>query len=400
MEKGRKKRMRHNIAWVMFCVMLLSNITWWSMTLRVDADSVVSIEDIEDYLMSEVKLQYEPDYDIIDYDIHSWYGDSANEVFTEVSLNIISKVQSVEDLEVYSGMLAAVGISEDCMIAAYTQEIMSDQLARRASTAVCADGIACFLEQSYQEMSAYVGVELSHTICFKTVVRGDREQGFTVYREVGNEYVEDTFEVMTKEEQYANGYALMQAEYQRIAEVYAQSASAEEAMESLMSASNNRLLAVQYAMRHTSETDQYTACSICGSTSCGGKSVTEDIYNQDIYNKEYKWHHQNDCANYVSQCMHEGKFPITGTWYPESTPWVNVGGLVGTMTQAHFWSECSSSEAITGDVVASNSHIMFIVGINGSDVYVCAHTHDRKNHAFKISDLSGYRFYHVNYLNY
>ncbi|MBD5483128.1 MAG: hypothetical protein HDR15_11515 [Lachnospiraceae bacterium] len=189
----------------------------------------------------------------------------------------------------------------------------------------------------------------------------------------------------------------MQAQYQRIVEVYEESASAEDALISLMSSGDNRQAAIVYALGHTSETNDFTVCTICGSSLCGGKSV---VY--PYYNTEYERHHQNDCANYVSQCMYAGKFPITGTWYPESTPWVNVGGLVGTMTQAHFWAECGSNEVVAGDVVASSGHVMFVCGVDANNVYVCAHTHDRKNHAIKREYLQskGYKFYHVNYLNY
>ena len=100
--------------------------------------------------------------------------------------------------------------------------------------------------------------------------------------------------------------------------------------------------------------------------------------------------------------MYAGKFPITGTWYPESTPWVNVGGLVGTMTQAHFWAECGSNEVVAGDVVANGGHVMFVCGVDANNVYVCAHTNDRKNHPITRDYLQsdGYKFYHVNYLNY
>lgn len=397
MGNSLKRRMNHSIAWAVVLGLLLSSMVWRGETFRVDADSMVSIEDIENYLLDHVKLQYELVYDITDYSICSWYGNNEDEVFTEMTLKVVSKEKKVEESESYRGMLAAVGISEDCAIATYTQETMSEQLSRQPATTFYADGIAYFLEQTYQELNAYIGVELSHIICFKTVIGSDSRQGFTVYREVGNEYVEDTFPVVTAEEQYANGYALMQAQYQRIAEIYAESTSAEDALISLMSAGDNRQAAIVYALRYTSETNASTACSICGSTSCGGKSVL-GYYNTNVY----KWYHQNDCANYVSQCMYAGKFPTTGAWYPTSTPWVNVSGLVNTMTQAHFWAQCGSNEVVAGDVVANNNHVMFVCGVDGNNVYVCAHTHDRKNHAITREYLQsqGYKFYHVNYLNY
>ncbi|MDE5820623.1 MAG: amidase domain-containing protein [Lachnospiraceae bacterium] len=392
-----KGKVHRGVAWIIIYILWMSSILWCGMTLRVDANGVVSMENIEDYLLSQVKLQYESGYDILNYHIHSWYGDSVNEIFTEISLDVISKEQRVEALEVYQGMLAAVGITEDIATATYVQGTMSEQLACQSSTADYADGIAYFLEQTFQELDAYIGVELAHTLSFKTVIGGNGEQGFTVYREVGNEYVEDTFPVSTGEEQYANGYALMQAQYQRIVEIYEESASAEDALISLMSSGDNRQAAIVYALRYTSESNSSTACSICGSTSCVGKSIL-NYYNTSVYT----WYHQNDCANYVSQCMYAGKFPTTGTWYPRSTPWINVGGLVGTMTQAHFWTECGSNEVVAGDVVANSGHVMFVCGVDANNVYVCAHTNDRKNHPITREYLqsNGYKFYHVNYLNY
>lgn len=397
MKKSLRTKMRHSVAWVMIMGIWLSSTMWSGLTLRVNAEGVVLVEDVENYLLDQVKLQYEPGYDIINYSIHSWYGDNMNEVFTEIALEVVSKERSVEESESYQGMLAAVGISEDCAVAAYTQETMGAQLECQPVTALYADGIAYFLEQTYQELDAYIGIELSYTLCFKTVIGDNREQGFIVYREVGNGYVEDTFPIVTEEEQYANGYALMQAQYQRIAEVYAESASAEEALASLMSAGDNRQAAIVYAMRYTSETTASTACSICGSTSCSGKNVLS-YYNTN----EYNWYHQTDCANYVSQCLCAGKFPVTGTWYPKSMPWINVGELTNTMTNAHFWTQCGSNEVVGGDVVANGGHVMFICGVDASNIYVCAHTNDRKNHAVTREYLQsqGYKFYHVNYLNY
>lgn len=393
-----KRKMYRGIAGIMMVLLWMSSVAaWGGMTLRVNAESVVSVEDIEDYLLSQVKLQYEPGYDILDYHVQSWDGEQGNEIYTEISLDVISREQNVEELKAYQGILAAVGISDACVISAYTEEVMSEQLACQPFTAAYADGIAYFLEQVYQKMDAYLGVELSHTICFKTIIGDSREQGFTVYREVGNDYVEDLFPVVTEEEQYANGYAMMQAQYQRIVNIYAENTNEEEALLSLMSASDNRQAAIVYALRYTSETSASTVCSICGSASCAGKSVL-GYYNTGVY----AYHHQNDCANYVSQCMYAGKFATTGTWYPESTAWVHVSGLVGTMTQAHFWTECGSNEVVAGDVVASNGHVMLICGADANNVYVCAHTNDRKNHAFTRAYLqsSGYKFYHVNYLNY
>ncbi|MCM1537372.1 MAG: amidase domain-containing protein [bacterium] len=397
MRNKTKSRMNRGVVWVVVLGLMLSNIVWREMTFRVNAEGATSTEDIENYLLDHVKLQYEQGYHITDYCINSWYGDNANEIFTEIALKVISKEQRVEESESYRGMLAAVGISEACELSTYTQETMSEQLSCQPEMVSHADGIAYFLEQTYQELNTYIGVELSHILCFKTVIGTDGEQGFTVYREVGNEYVEDTFPIMTAEEQYANGYALMQAQYQRIASVYAESANAEDALMSLMSASDNRQAAIVYALRYTSETNASTACSICGSTSCGGKSVL-GYYNTSVY----KYYHQNDCANYVSQCMYAGKFLTTGTWYPASTPWVNVSGLVGTMTQSRFWTECGSNEVVGGDIVANNNHVMFVCGVDGNNIYVCAHTNDRKNHAVTREYLQsqGYKFYHVNYLNY
>lgn len=60
MGKVLMKKMHGSIESILICGIWFSSILWSSITLGANADSAVSIEDIENYLLEQVRLQYEP----------------------------------------------------------------------------------------------------------------------------------------------------------------------------------------------------------------------------------------------------------------------------------------------------------------------------------------------------
>ena len=50
-------------------------------------------------------------------------------------------------------------------------------------------------------------------------------------------------------------------------------------------------------------------------------NMSSDI---SVWNPEYKTY-DNDCANYVSQCIYAGGISPTAAWYPESMIWIRTG---------------------------------------------------------------------------
>jgi len=111
-----------------------------------------------------------------------------------------------------------------------------------------------------------------------------------------------------------------------------------------------------------------------------------------------------DCANFVSQCLHAGGLPMDKTWYSDwkgSTAWINgyslSNYLVDTLGYKGYTSSQISIDNISaGDVVytkrsTSGSHVLIVSKVENGKVYCCAHTSNNNDTAYALSSF----VYHI-----
>ncbi len=111
-----------------------------------------------------------------------------------------------------------------------------------------------------------------------------------------------------------------------------------------------------------------------------------------------------DCANFVSQCMHEGGLPTDSDWYPYSSYWSTTGnygnGLRNYVSDNHlFFHTTNISKAFAGSIInklnSDGSNVGHVGLIDQNDtitVTFCAH--DTCQHSAVVSDWS-YKDYYV-----
>ena len=380
------------------CVMLFGAKQFETSAANVNAKKC-----IEDYFLGCIKNEFEPYYDIVECNMNSVCGDISNEIFYSITVKLVLEAECVEDIESFQGMLSAVGITstEDVQ---FTQEALRNTIKMNGDFGEYAEDLALYLVGMYNNLNEYIGVEQEYVLNYKVIVDDLAPNGFVVYCENGIDYSE--YVVSNErgiESQFSKGYDMMIAQYNRVKELNVGRTAYTNGLS--RSSASNRANAITYALQYTSETNSSTVCSICNSSSCGGKSNT--AYYNPIYYTNFADYHQNDCANYVSQCMYAGKFPVNADsdWYAGSAVWDSASRLTNWMTQYRFWIESDKNSLTMGDVLSKTSggnHVMIITGYNGTNLLVSGHTNDRKNHIFNFDSLEadGYKFYYVNYLNY
>ncbi|UTC64343.1 amidase domain-containing protein [Treponema sp. OMZ 788] len=133
----------------------------------------------------------------------------------------------------------------------------------------------------------------------------------------------------------------------------------------------NNAAAVAYANRYTSNP----------------LNMSSDI---SVWNPEYKTY-DNDCANFVSQCIHAGGIPTTASWYPESLIWIRTGsprytskGITDYMQQKNIFYETNHSAASEGGFICltKESHVVLITSNDSITILFNGHTNDRKQVSF------------------
>jgi|GEM_PF-5936859 len=105
-----------------------------------------------------------------------------------------------------------------------------------------------------------------------------------------------------------------------------------------------------------------------------------------------------DCANFISQCLHAGGLMMDDVWYSNwkgSTAWINgyrlSTYLVDTLGyKGYEESQISISHIVPGDVVytqrsTSGSHVMIVSKVEGDKVYCCGHTRNSVDKGFDPS---------------
>ena len=133
----------------------------------------------------------------------------------------------------------------------------------------------------------------------------------------------------------------------------------------------NNAAAVSYANRYTSNP----------------LNMSSDM---SVWNPEYKTY-ENDCANYVSQCIYAGGIPTTEAWYPESLIWIRTGsprydnsGVTTYMQNKKLFYTTNHSAVSEGGFICltKESHVVFITSNDSITILFNGHTNDRKMVSF------------------
>lgn len=113
--------------------------------------------------------------------------------------------------------------------------------------------------------------------------------------------------------------------------------------------------------------------------------------NQKFWNKKYKAY-ENDCANFVSQCIYAGGIRETKNWYPESLYWIRTGspryadisGVTTYMQRSNLFSLTGYSGVSAGGFICliKESHVVFITSNDTITILFNGHTNDRKRVSF------------------
>jgi hypothetical protein len=107
----------------------------------------------------------------------------------------------------------------------------------------------------------------------------------------------------------------------------------------------------------------------------------------------------NDCTNFISQCLFEGGWPMITGWYASDDVWWYTGGLFGWRAASHTWAGAQKlynfltksergkivpgpGDLDLGDVIQIRGdggvhHTMIVTGKSGADLLLSYHTVNR-----------------------
>lgn len=124
------------------------------------------------------------------------------------------------------------------------------------------------------------------------------------------------------------------------------------------------------------------------------------------HNPNYNYYPNNDCANFVSQCMGDsnaGNLPTDGTWYPYSLAWINADSLYNYIVNNRGWLRAYSTSTSyldsyakqmkVGDLVfyrwstsgSTKDHVSIVVAFDSAgNPLVDAHTNNRWHYPWSL----------------
>jgi len=148
----------------------------------------------------------------------------------------------------------------------------------------------------------------------------------------------------------------------------------------------DRIAARDYVRRYTSNT----------SLNCSSTSTTKQ--DKSKYNSSYTAYTCNDCANYVSQGLKAGGILTDGTWYKDSSAWINVGSLTNYMVGKQYWIADTMNNCVAGFPFSLKAyqHVMMMSYNDGTTRKYCAHTSDRLDTIWS-GGSSDATYYRINY---
>lgn len=112
--------------------------------------------------------------------------------------------------------------------------------------------------------------------------------------------------------------------------------------------------------------------------------------NELVWNKQYKTY-ENDCANFVSQCLLAGGVKTTSLWYPDSLYWIRTGspkyatdGITSYMQKRNAFYLTNYNAVSAGGFICltKESHVVLVTSNDSITVLFNSHTNDRKRVSF------------------
>ncbi len=113
--------------------------------------------------------------------------------------------------------------------------------------------------------------------------------------------------------------------------------------------------------------------------------------NEKRWNKKYK-PYENDCANFVSQCLYAGGVKETKRWFPGSFYWIRTGspkyrdtsGVSDYMQNIRRFYKTNYSAISAGGFICmiKESHVVFVASNDSITILFNGHTNDRKRVSF------------------
>lgn len=116
-------------------------------------------------------------------------------------------------------------------------------------------------------------------------------------------------------------------------------------------------------------------------------------------NPSYTDYNDEDCTNFVSQCIYAGGYSTDNSWYPNSVSWINVVSFYDHMTEnSKYGYDENYLVCNLGDIVQlkpSNgsryNHSVIITKIDSNgNLYYCAHSNNRQDYALSNAYPSSY----------
>ena len=100
-------------------------------------------------------------------------------------------------------------------------------------------------------------------------------------------------------------------------------------------------------------------------------------------NNSYSYYKNNNCANFVSQCLVAGGMPTNSTFRNGTSAFISIPYLKNYLVKTYgvqYISRPSAANIQVGDILyTSSGHVMIVTSKNGSRVYASGNTNNRYN---------------------
>ncbi len=98
-------------------------------------------------------------------------------------------------------------------------------------------------------------------------------------------------------------------------------------------------------------------------------------------NYNYNYYNDNNCCNFVSQCLVAGGLPTNSTFRNGTSAFIYIPSFISYMQNNHnvkYISRPSASQIEVGDVIlTSSSHVMIVTRKSGNTIYANGNTNNR-----------------------
>lgn len=313
------------------------------------------------YEINDVSVRFD-DFTIIDGKLEAC-------VFAKMNATLLAK--SVEDLPYAKGMLKKANLkdfkyeskakTDEAVYNANKDKLSNDKIAR----------VSKEIDFRLNDLKQYINQPFDGNYFLEVtadVMDGSLDtNSIRILAENVDEYIPfDEMLPKSEEEMEQEGSDDMQAAID----------SDDDGFKSSLYANYSRVDAVNYANMYTGV--DVTDCDVHG-TSC---RILQDRYywNNDTY-PYYDALLHNDCADFVSQCLHAGGIPTDSTWSRGDVgtyAWVNVTGLKNYMLSKGYWTSATVSTCLSGGVIfTASDHVVMCVRNDSVTKYYTGHTNDR-----------------------